>query len=628
MWLDNASDIDMLFYQPYAQLTADIVKKKEYNPLTIGLFGLWGAGKSTLLELIFKSIDPANNNIACAQLNAWMFEGYEDAKAALMEALLNEMKNNISKFGNVVEGITNLLRRVDYFKLGTTVLSKGAPLLASILTGNPLPLTLSIAGDANKIEELIKGASDSIHKFKDSYVKDPEASTVENIRKFKSDFEKILDDSKIDNLVVMVDDLDRCTPDRIIDTLEAIKLFLSVKRTTFIIAADETVIQYAIRKKYPPIDGSLVEISSEYIEKIIQLPIYIPDLSSKDIENYLLLLVAQLYMHRDKFKLLLQNIFDDKLILKEESLTLEDLRKRIDTLSEPFKDHESKIEFNKDIEIINSIKNIVSSTLKGNPRQAKRFLNTFITKKALSQMYFGDELNMQILAKLLVLQKLNSSLFKQLNDWDKDFKMNNEKLKLVYDCVNSDPRSIPEEYTQWATPRITRWFDCEPKNLYEIKLDKYFYLSREELKNNNDNMNRLSEKTKDILQKIGKSSEATIDPIMEQLKISGPQIIEEVIEALLPNIKKGEVEFFIIKKVFSACPSYRDVILIQVKNMPKSKLAPYCIPYLKSMLSEAPDKVKPILEEMIDKNLPKKIYDSIIEKIVDVSTKAKIKGEQ
>ena len=627
MWLDNASDIDMLFYQPYAQLIAGIVKKKEYNPLTIGLFGLWGAGKSTLLELISKDIDPKNNNVACVQLNAWMFEGYEDAKAALMEALLNEMKNNQGKFGGILDGIKNLLKRVDYFKLGTTVLSKGAPLLASVLTGNPLPLTLSIASDANKIEDLLKGASDSIHKFKTDYVKDSEESTVENIRKFKSDFEKLLDDSKIDNLVVLIDDLDRCTPDRIIDTLEAIKLFLSVKRTTFIIAADETVIQYAIRKKYPPVDGSSVEISSEYIEKIIQLPVYIPDLSSKDIENYLLLLVTQSYMHQDKFKLLLQNIFTDKLILKEVSISLEELRKRIEALGTPFKDHESEMEFNKDIEIINSIKSIVSSTLKGNPRQAKRFLNTFITKKTLSQMYFGNELNMQILAKLLVLQKLNPTLFKQLNDWDKDFKMNNEKLKLVYDCVNTDPKSIPEEYTQWATPRIIRWLECEPKNLYEIKLDKYFYLSREELKNNNDNMNGLSEKSKDILQKLGKCTEATIDPIIEQLKISGPPIIEEVIDVLLPNIKKGEIEFFIIKKIFSACSSYHDAILTQVKNMPKSKFAPSCIPYLKSMLSEAPDKVKPILDGMIDKNLPKKMYDLIAEKTVNVSSIAKRKGE-
>lgn len=40
MWLDNASDVDILFYEPYARIIADIAKNKEYNPLTIGVFGL------------------------------------------------------------------------------------------------------------------------------------------------------------------------------------------------------------------------------------------------------------------------------------------------------------------------------------------------------------------------------------------------------------------------------------------------------------------------------------------------------------------------------------------------------------------------------------------------------------
>lgn len=52
MWLDNASDIDILFYEPYARIIADIAKNEQYNPLTVGVFGLWGAGKSTLLKLI------------------------------------------------------------------------------------------------------------------------------------------------------------------------------------------------------------------------------------------------------------------------------------------------------------------------------------------------------------------------------------------------------------------------------------------------------------------------------------------------------------------------------------------------------------------------------------------------
>ena len=31
MWLDNASDIDILFYEPYARIIADIAKNEQYN---------------------------------------------------------------------------------------------------------------------------------------------------------------------------------------------------------------------------------------------------------------------------------------------------------------------------------------------------------------------------------------------------------------------------------------------------------------------------------------------------------------------------------------------------------------------------------------------------------------------
>lgn len=52
MWLDNASEVDILFYEPYANVIADISQNPNYKPLTIGVFGVWGAGKSTLLKLI------------------------------------------------------------------------------------------------------------------------------------------------------------------------------------------------------------------------------------------------------------------------------------------------------------------------------------------------------------------------------------------------------------------------------------------------------------------------------------------------------------------------------------------------------------------------------------------------
>ena len=56
MWLDNASEVDILFYEPYANVIADISQNPNYKPLTIGVFGVWGAGKSTLLKLIKQKI--------------------------------------------------------------------------------------------------------------------------------------------------------------------------------------------------------------------------------------------------------------------------------------------------------------------------------------------------------------------------------------------------------------------------------------------------------------------------------------------------------------------------------------------------------------------------------------------
>ena len=43
------------------------------------------------------------------------------------------------------------------------------------------------------------------------------------------------------------------------------------------------------------------------------------------------------------------------------------------------------------VKIVSDIAPVVASSLKGNPRQAKRFLNTFITKRRLSELYYGKD---------------------------------------------------------------------------------------------------------------------------------------------------------------------------------------------------------------------------------------------
>lgn len=51
MWLDNASDIDILFYEPYARIIADIAKNEQYNPIDSWCVWIMGCRKINLIEV-------------------------------------------------------------------------------------------------------------------------------------------------------------------------------------------------------------------------------------------------------------------------------------------------------------------------------------------------------------------------------------------------------------------------------------------------------------------------------------------------------------------------------------------------------------------------------------------------
>lgn len=522
------------------------------------MFGLWGAGKSTLLKLIDEKLE-GQDGIICVTINAWMFESYDDAKTAIMEALLQELKEEVPI--EAKKKLGKLIKRVDWFKLGTKAVSTLAPIVASAATGNPLPMLLNVTGSAEEIGNTVKNAANSIQSLKDEYWKEEDASndegTINNIRKFREEFSDALKNDDIKNVVVMIDDLDRCRPERIIEILEVIKLFLAVDRTTFIIAADENVIKYSIREKYPPMNGFDVELDKEYIEKIIQLPIYIPELSAKDIQNYLLLLVAQSYLEQESFKHLISKLFEEKRTISGDVITLEEINRLIDELHLSWKS-EGKSTFNEMSSIIDEIREIVATTLKGNPRQTKRFLNTFITKRQLAKIYYGDEIDISILAKLLVLQKLDNDLFIQLNEWNKEFDTENKKFKEIRtEVVNGDL----DGQNQWNTPQIKKWLECKPVELENYRLEKYFYLTRENLKSSSIDESGFSRNTKEILERIGRAKAGQMMAIIKDMKNLSAEEISDVFKVIVPKIEKGEMKFFVIRDLFLNFDVYKGKIV-------------------------------------------------------------------
>jgi hypothetical protein len=110
------------------------------------------------------------------------------------------------------------------------------------------------------------------------------------VRDFRDEFEALLKETDIGKLVVVIDDLDRCLPETIIETLEAIKLFLFTPRTAFILGADERLVRYALRKRFPELPGQNTEVGRDYLEKLIQFPIHIPPLDAGELKTYINLL--------------------------------------------------------------------------------------------------------------------------------------------------------------------------------------------------------------------------------------------------------------------------------------------------------------------------------------------------
>ncbi|GLJ15190.1 hypothetical protein SUGI_0248350 [Cryptomeria japonica] len=89
-------------------------------------------------------------------------------------------------------------------------------------------------------------------------------------------------------IVVFVDDLDRCQESVILQVLSAINLVLAVCKISVIVGMDKVLIERAILKKYG--DKSLKnsqQLADHYLQKIIQLPLDLPDPSEDESKRFL-----------------------------------------------------------------------------------------------------------------------------------------------------------------------------------------------------------------------------------------------------------------------------------------------------------------------------------------------------
>jgi KAP family P-loop domain len=505
MWPDNETAEDLIGFQVHADLIRDVVTDPRMLPVTIGVFGDWGGGKTSIMKMLERDLDPETfekgsvdavleKGVAVIYLNPWLFEGYDDAKSAVLSSVLSQLRDH-KRFGpKIREKATALLRSVNWMR----VLAAGGkylalPAAAAFLTGGAAAIPGAIAaatglgalagatGDENA-EKTPQAEASKIDPSE--FIKHPEAERDLDVRKFRERFAKMLAESDIKTLVILIDDLDRCTPDRIVESLEAIKLFLSVERTAFVIGADQRIVQHAIRSRFAQRatdarhDEDNERLVKDYLEKLIQVPYRLPRLSATEIETYMALLFCQLYLRPELLAGCLAACREQR--GKNRYATFGHAAVKVALAGQDPGD-----ELFPALGFCAAAAPLIADGLKGNPRQVKRFLNALLLRKQLARVAKLGTVQDAALVKLMILEYAHEELFLQLFQWQSQQEGHPKELEALEKAIKSDGQGAYEEAIKktdpkWATQSIRRWVAMDPP-LSEIDLRDYFWIARDRL---------------------------------------------------------------------------------------------------------------------------------------------------
>jgi predicted KAP-like P-loop ATPase len=478
---DNETAVDLLYYESIASTITELISDSSNEPITVGVHGDWGAGKSSILAMIQQKY-LGDENVLCLHFNGWLFQGFDDAKLVLLEKVITEVQDAQSTPSKAKDLAKTLLRRINWLKVAKTASNTAY----SIATGLPSPelITNLKKSAANIIENPLEALSaDNLQEmaqpFSDFINQESEdtPSIAGEMHAFREEFEKLLSEAKVDKLVVLIDDLDRCLPTTTIETLEAIRLFLFVPNTAFIVAADEAMIEYAVKQHFPDLPNTVGALSyaRNYLEKLIQVPFRIPALGPTETLTYtaLLLTLRSLGENSEGFRELKKA---SKEAIKKpwlgQSLSPNQIKEAIDDPDQLSKVLES-------LSLSEQIGPILSEGTEGNPRQIKRFINSLMLREQIAKARgFSKEISTSVLAKIMLIEYFSSEFYREVGDW-----VNNttdgkppELAQLEKAKGKSDESSSTSNLKQDEWKK--RWSRISP-TLDKVDLRPYLFITRD-----------------------------------------------------------------------------------------------------------------------------------------------------
>jgi hypothetical protein len=348
---DAPSDRDYLQFQRYTRpLIGILTDEMTETPLTIGIFGPWGSGKSTVVSLVKSHLAERHaSEFLLLDFNPWVHRKEPNMLVPLLHVI-----HDAFAAGKV--GVGEKLGR-----LWGTICRVGANVALKTVTGGAVSL-----GDLEKQEEAWAKQRQRAH------------SEMRSLREtLRGAIAEQLGDRK---MVIFIDDLDRCDPLEIFDVLESIKLFLDVPKTFVVVAIDRDIVDAGIAARFREFEKipAFDRIGAFYLEKIVQVPVFLHPLTRGQITHF----------------------------LGELKLT-GDLRK---------------------------VEPILADWLTPNPRQIKRLLNNLVV--AFAAVSSASDLDRGVIARLVVLQSEKKEIY-QAAAADADYLLALESVYLGVKKLNT-----------------------------------------------------------------------------------------------------------------------------------------------------------------------------------------------
>lgn len=534
MWADSESKVDYLNYSEVSEMICDLVSDDAMLPISLGVYGTWGVGKSSILQLVGSQLESDDQNLVVV-FDAWLYQDFEEAKSALMTVIAKSIYEAAPE--SLKEKAAGFYRRVNKLKILGMAADVGA-LIAGVPT---LGLFTKAASSAEEMWEgtadeddvtAVKDAAAAVGEKASGILKPKEKRNApEEIVAFRKEFSELL--GKLERrLVVFVDNLDRCLPPNAIATLEAMRLFLFMPNTAFIVAADEDMIRLSVQKHFEDPGSQHI---TDYLDKLIQIPLRVPKLGLQEVRAYLFMLAA---------------VRSDVVPEKVEALRAYLIQKLRRSWSgePPFDVTQAAVELgiakNHELrgvlETMDRLAGLLahSKQVNGNPRIVKRLLNVVRMRASVARRR-GMALDESIIAKLALFERCtDENAIRALNALISAAPLGKAamfvELEAMGDAATTD--KLPKDWQKYPD-FVLDWLKLHPP-LGDIDLRPAVYLSKETMpvKMSPQRISAKSLRAIEVLLKTATVNSAASKLALEEIE---PAEIGDAMDEIIATMKRN-----------------------------------------------------------------------------------------